>query len=125
MSNVEPSLVFVQLVDFSSRQRRGFLDGLLSREGVAATTAASQAPCHGSSRSLKLHRTPEFEAFRVTAASAAQRPHSIAWSARASSVAAISNPKAFAVLRLMTSSNFVGNSTGRSAGLSPFRMRPT
>jgi hypothetical protein len=34
-------------------------------------------------------------------------------------------PSAFAVLRLITRSNFVGCSTGRSAGFSPLRMRPT
>src|SRR5207253_1833377 len=33
----------------------------------------------------------------------------------------IVRPSAFAVLRLMTSSNLVGCSTGRSAGLAPFR----
>ena len=32
-------------------------------------------------------------------------------------------PRAFAVLRLMTSSYLVGACTGRSAGFSPFRMR--
>jgi hypothetical protein len=31
----------------------------------------------------------------------------------------------FAVLRLMTSSNFVGAFTGMSAGFSPLRMRST
>jgi hypothetical protein len=31
-------------------------------------------------------------------------------------------PRAWAVLRLMTSSNFVGCSTGRSAGCAPFRI---
>jgi hypothetical protein len=36
-----------------------------------------------------------------------------------------SMPSAFAVLRLMTSSYFVGACTGRSAGLSPFRIRST
>ena len=34
------------------------------------------------------------------------------------------SPSAFAVLRLITTSNLVGNSTGRSAGLMPFRIRP-
>src|SRR5262245_37570336 len=34
-------------------------------------------------------------------------------------------PSALAVLRLMTNSNCVGCSTGRSAGLAPFRMRST
>ena len=33
-------------------------------------------------------------------------------------------PSAFAVLRLMTKSNFVGCRTGRSEGFSPFRIRP-
>src|SRR6516162_1616519 len=34
-----------------------------------------------------------------------------------------SRPRVFAVLRLMTSSNFVGAWIGRSAGFSPLRMR--
>ena len=51
--------------------------------------------------------------------------HSITSSARASSVGEISRPSAFAVLRLMISSNLVGCITGRSAGFSPLRMRPT
>ena len=38
--------------------------------------------------------------------------------------AGLSRPSALAVLRLMTSSNLVGCMTGRSAGLSPLRMRP-
>src|SRR5262249_6766878 len=51
--------------------------------------------------------------------------HSITSSARASSVGGISRPRAFAVLRLMTNSYFVGACTGRLAGFSPFRMRST
>ena len=35
------------------------------------------------------------------------------------------SPRALAVLRLSTSSNFVGRSTGRSAGLAPFRSLST
>ena len=42
-------------------------------------------------------------------------------SARASSDGGIVRPRAFAVLRLITSSNFVGCSTGRSAGLAPLQ----
>jgi hypothetical protein len=45
--------------------------------------------------------------------------HSMIWSARASSDGGIARPRALAVLRLMTNSNFVGCSTGRSAGLRP------
>ena len=37
----------------------------------------------------------------------------------------IVSPSAFAVLRLITSSNLVGCSTGRSAGLAPLRIRST
>src|SRR5262245_58877549 len=50
--------------------------------------------------------------------------YSITSSARANSVGEISRPSAFAVFRLMTNSNLVDCNTGRSAGLSPFRMRP-
>src|SRR5262252_4464014 len=49
--------------------------------------------------------------------------HSITSSASASSLSGIWRPSAFAVLRLMASSNLFGNSTGRSAGLAPLRMR--
>src|SRR5262245_1669181 len=38
---------------------------------------------------------------------------------------ASSSPSALAVLRLMISSNFVGRSTGRSAGLAPLRILST
>ena len=51
--------------------------------------------------------------------------HSITSSAIASSVGGISTPNAFAVARLMTSSNLVPSSTGRSPGFSPLRIRPT
>ena len=51
--------------------------------------------------------------------------YSITSSARASSACGTVRPSALAVLMLITSSNVVGCSTGRSAGLAPFRMRPT
>src|SRR5712691_3578279 len=51
--------------------------------------------------------------------------YSITSSARISRDCGIVIPRALAVLRLMTSSNFVGCSTGRSAGLAPLRMRST
>src|SRR5262249_53161410 len=50
--------------------------------------------------------------------------HSITSSASASTLSGRARPRAFAALRLITSSNFVGNSTGRSAGFAPLRMRP-
>src|SRR5439155_22887884 len=42
--------------------------------------------------------------------------HSITWSARRISPGGMVTPRAFAVFRLITSSNFVGCSTGSSAG---------
>jgi hypothetical protein len=49
----------------------------------------------------------------------------ITWSARWSSVCGIVRPSALAVLRLITNSQFVGCSTGRSAGLAPFKILST
>src|SRR5262249_29433859 len=51
--------------------------------------------------------------------------HSMTSSARASSVAGTSRPSALAVLRLMISSTVVDCWTGKSAGRSPFNIRPT
>src|SRR5207245_2861432 len=51
--------------------------------------------------------------------------HSMIWSARPSTDCGIFRPSAFAVLRLMTSSNLVGCSTGRSPGFVPRRMLST
>src|SRR5262249_51888770 len=51
--------------------------------------------------------------------------HSITSSARASTEGGIVRPRAFAVFMLITSSNLVGCSTGRSAGLAPLRILST
>src|SRR5947207_817 len=50
--------------------------------------------------------------------------HSITSSASASNVGGTSRPSAMAVFRLSTSSTLVDRMTGRSAGFSPFRIRP-
>ena len=52
-------------------------------------------------------------------------PHSITSPARASNVGGTVRLSAFAALRLITSSNLVGWSIGRSAGLAPFKILPT
>src|SRR5215831_16306396 len=74
---------------------------------------------------------------RYQASGAASRPpvstlnerptlhYSITWSARARSEGGIVSPRALAVLRLMTRSNLVGCSTGRSAGFVPLRILST
>ena len=51
--------------------------------------------------------------------------HRITSSAKNKNVGGIVIPSASAVLRLMTSSNFVGCSTGNAARVAPFRMRST
>src|SRR5262249_6491598 len=53
------------------------------------------------------------------------RPRNRGASARASSVGGTSRPSALAVLRLITSSHFVGCSTGSSAGLAPLKILST
>src|SRR5262249_43814573 len=50
--------------------------------------------------------------------------HSITSSACDSTPARISSPNALAVCRLITNSNLVDCTTGRSEGLAPFRIRP-
>jgi hypothetical protein len=47
--------------------------------------------------------------------------HSITSSARPSNEGGTVSPRALAVLRLITSSNFTGSSIGKSAGFSPFK----
>ena len=51
--------------------------------------------------------------------------HSITSSASANSLSGTVTASALAVLRLSTNSNLVGCMTGRSAGFSPLRTRPT
>ena len=56
---------------------------------------------------------------------ASPRGHLITLSALASTFGGIVTPICLAVFKLMMSSNFVGCSTGRSAGLAPFRILST
>src|SRR5437763_1045454 len=53
------------------------------------------------------------------------RGYLITLSALTSTFGGIVSPICFAVFRLMINSNFVGCSTGRSAGLAPFRILST
>jgi hypothetical protein len=56
------------------------------------------------------------------ARTAIKHSHSITSSAVASRVGGMESPSALAVLRLMTNSNLVGCSTGRSAGFAPVKI---
>src|SRR5262249_8216842 len=55
----------------------------------------------------------------------AARDHSITSSARASSIGGTVRPIAFAVIRLIASSNLVGCSTGKSSGFAPRKILST
>src|SRR5262252_4962444 len=76
--------------------------------------------------SAKIRRSPSLA---ETAAVDPERPfatypHSMTSSARARIDGGTVRPSAFAILRLITSSNVVGCCTGRSAGLAPLRIFP-
>jgi len=62
---------------------------------------------------------------RQNRASFAWRTYSMTSSATSSRSREISRFKDRAVLRFITSSYFVGSSTGRSAGFAPFKILPT
>src|SRR3974390_3078599 len=79
---------------------------------------------HRYRRLLRLHRE------RPRRHSAKQRdeltaPHSMTSSARASSIGGTSRPSAFAVFKLIASSNMTGCKTGSFAGFSPAKILPT
>ena len=79
-----------------------------------------------------LPRTPTFACAAISNETGQSRPmhrskrhlYSITSSALVSNVGGTVKPSALAVLRLITRSNFVGCSTGRSAGLAPLRIFP-
>ena len=70
-------------------------------------------------------RPPKGTFATLSASSRHEPPHSITSSARESSAGEMFRLSALAVLRLMTSSNFVGCSIGRSAGFAPLRILST
>jgi hypothetical protein len=109
-------------------QRGGlFLDSVLasSYQKLPHAWPAAQKPDHRHPRLLRPRRK------RPRRCSAAQPrdelppPHWITSSAVANSVSGMVRPSALAVLLLITSSNLVDCTTGRSAGFSPLRMRST
>src|SRR5215470_18607465 len=75
---------------------------------------------------LELHAKGDEGRDEETAAAREIGQHySIIWSARPRSDCGIVRPIALAVFRLMTRSNFVGCSTGRSPGFPPLRILST
>ena len=79
--------------------------------------------CHRG-RTTRVWSKRRFDRLPTTGRGGSGRRYSITSSAVVSSDGGIVRPSAFAVFRLMTNSNFVGCTTGRSAGFSPLRIRP-
>jgi hypothetical protein len=77
----------------------------------------------------QLFKKSSCPATTVSSATAANEPetldHWITSSARSSNEGGIVSPSAFAVFRLITNSNLVGCSIGRSPGLAPLRILST
>jgi hypothetical protein len=84
------------------------IDAVLSAEAAFTSRRASSA-------------SPRAAGARWSAA----RRYSITWSARANTDCGMLSPSALAVFRLMTNSNVVGCSIGRSRGLAPLRILST
>jgi hypothetical protein len=106
----------------------GFVEPFLERSDLAHRGVRRPAADEADDRQRRLLRARRERRRCRRAANERHKlatPHSITSSARASSVGGISSPSAFAVLRLIASWYFVGCCTGRSAGLSPLRMRST
>src|SRR5438876_3593478 len=97
-------------------------DGDVSNAGPRVEPGAQRVE-----RAVVRRRPAPGEAERCHEESAALVEHGywITWSARGSSEWGTVMPRVLAVLRLMTSSNFVGCSMGKSAGLAPLRTSST
>jgi hypothetical protein len=97
---------------------------MLRMTGWGQSRRYDAMPCRTIRRGMEKPRMAEISIHGDLLHSAEERDeltalHSITSSARAISVGGTSRPSALAVLRLMTISNFVGRSTGKSAGFAP------
>src|SRR5262245_56244621 len=104
-----------------------FAEGIAERGHVACHCIGRPEvyePDDGHRRLLRVRRERPSDRRAAEKRDELASPHSITSSARASSLSGTFRPSTLAVLRLMTSSNFIGCATGRSAGFSPLRMRP-
>ena len=107
-----------------TRQHIAYLGGILQDDVKhVERRAAFWAKATAKLDALSKRVSPEER--RKLEAALEVRIHSITSSAKAISLSGILRPSALAVVRLMTSSNLVGCTTGRSAGLVPLRIFPT
>ena len=100
------------------------ITAVLTRHRDKAGHPTASSPLHPNTRHLPEQWACPRSANRRQMQCSKQYPYSITSSASASTVGGIVRPSVFTVLRLKTNSNFVGCTTGRLAGFSPFRIRP-
>jgi hypothetical protein len=112
----------LQLLQLQCEAIADVADGSFATDPFRAS-AAQCSLCPKSDRGAAMQRTTRSAKSRLMHRSK-QYLYSITSSAIESTPDGIARPRAFAVLRLITSSSFVGRKTGRSAGFSPLRIRP-
>jgi hypothetical protein len=114
--NLKPRTLLTVFWDAFTRSGKSLSvdDNYRCSKGLQSTRARS----HQDGADLQL------TSFRAFGCAAPMATHSITSSARASRAGGTSRPSAFAVVKLMTSSNLVGCTTGNSAGLAPLRTLP-
>jgi hypothetical protein len=117
---------------FSTVHRREGSAFLPDGEAVARSTDTRRTRCSGRLDQIGCEEGERDRHVDLAEAALLARGNNGSWwlysitsSASASIVGGRSRPRAFAVLRLITNSNLVGCSTGRSAGLAPLRIRST
>lgn len=99
---------------------------LMPAQYVRAYVRRNKTDAAGAAALLEAARCAEICPVRVKSVEQqALQTYRITSSARSKIDGGIVRPKADAVLRLTTNSNFVGSSTGKSAGFAPERMRAT
>ena len=91
---------------------------------VSAEQGSAETAGNGKAFAASVAGSRRGPAIAGTACQSLAAPYSITSSARDRIDGGMVRPSAFAVLRLMTNSNVVGCTTGRSAGLAPLRIFP-
>ena len=98
-----------------------------AKSGEPGRESGGRGPAQHADPALLLRPTRPWQRCRSPAEQRKQptAPHSMISSARSRIAGGIVRPIAWAVFRMMTSWNFVGCWTGRSAGLAPLRILAT
>jgi hypothetical protein len=129
MALMDPSLITVLaiVVVAGGRRRDGLLLGRGFRETLPQHVPIPRDAAEPQPPETDRPATPEWVVHDDSPEPVQVGPHSysITSSARASTAGGIVRPSALAVLRLITNSNLVGCSMGRSPGLAPLRILST